>query len=394
MEQPGSESGLDSNRAAREARIAARQKRDRAITMSAAAALLLGLIIIGTVVMAKPGTNKKPTADTSSAAATPSVSAGPQGSSAATQPTAARSALAARATSAAPASPRATAAPAAPVTRQSGAARTGAFSVRDARRYLGVLAGQIGVRPGGSANEKAAADYIRAEVEAAGYSPAIESFKLPNGKTSQNVTAVLRGSTDRRIVLGAHYDTKKPAPGANDNGTGSAALMAIAKKLADETLPYTVEFVWFGTEEMIDSNGDHHHYGSRFHVTSLTASERARVDAMISVDMIGYGPEFRVRTMNVGPQGLRKKLVSFAKAKGLPAAFMRDSSTYGFSDHEPFELAGLPAAWIEWRDDPTYHSADDVIGHIEWDKVNTTGQLVLDFLRSLGPSDLKAFHAS
>jgi len=39
--------------------------------------------------------------------------------------------------------------------------------------------------------------------------------------------------------------------------------------------------------------------------------------------------------------------------------YLRDPGESGWSDHEAFELAGIPAAWIEWRDDPVYHTAAD-----------------------------------
>ncbi len=257
------------------------------------------------------------------------------------------------------------------------------FDTEAARKHVQVLAGDIGVREGGTEGERKGAAYISAELEKMGYAPSTVKFSLPNGRTSQNVIAELPGTGSRRVILGGHYDTKKPSPGANDNTSGSAALLAIAAELKDEPLPPTIVFVWFGTEEMIDSNKDHHHYGSRAYLKSMTAAEKSATAAMLSVDMIGYGPEFRVRTMGKGPQTLQKDLLAFGKANGYSATYMKDPSKYGYSDHEPFELAGIPAAWIEWRDDPVYHTAKDIPSHVDWEKVRQAGQLTLDYVRAL-----------
>jgi len=268
-----------------------------------------------------------------------------------------------------------------------------AFDADLTRAHTQALAGDIGVRAAGTDGERQGAAYIAQELEKLGFTPAIVKVPLPGGKTSQNVVAELPGTGERRVILGAHYDSKSPSPGANDNGTGSAALLAIAAEIKDEPLPPTIVFVWFGAEEMIDKNPDHHHYGSRAYAKAMTAEEKATTAAMLSVDMIGYGPEFRVRTMGAGPQTLRIDLLAFAKAKGYTATYLRDAGKYGWSDHEPFELAGMPAAWIEWRDDPAYHSAKDTPAHIDWVKVRQAGQLTLDYVRALDERRMDALLA-
>ena len=263
------------------------------------------------------------------------------------------------------------------------------FDTAAAMRHVRTLSAQIGERTAGSKGEREAAAYLQSQLSAAGYASQLRSFPLPDGSRSQNVVAVLPGSSELRIILGAHYDTKRSSPGANDNGTGVGALLEIARELKTEKLTPTIEFVFFGAEEMIDSNPDHHHYGSRFHVAQMTDAERERTAGMLSVDMIGYGPELRVRTMNLGPQTLRRDLLAFARSKGVKASYLKDPGKYGWSDHEPFELAGIPAAWIEWRDDPVYHTARDTAAHVSTAKVRTVGQLVLDYVRSLDTESLE-----
>ena len=265
------------------------------------------------------------------------------------------------------------------------------FNVTRAMGQVSQLATGIGIRNAGTDGERRAGDYLRGALADIGYAPSVQTFPLPNGRQSRNVVAVLPGRHPDTIVLGAHYDTKGASPGANDNGTGTAALLELARHLKDETLDVTVVFVFFGAEETVDANPDHHHYGSRHYVRAMDAAARTRTKAMISVDMIGYGPEFRVRTMGRGPQSLRDQLLGVARSRGLPLSYLRDPGSSGWSDHEPFELAGIPAAWLEWRDDPYYHTSKDTAGHIVAEKVRVTGQLCLDFVRQLEARDL-LFH--
>ena len=68
---------------------------------------------------------------------------------------------------------------------------------------------------------------------------------------SQNVIAVLEGGGDGVVVVGAHYDiVPQTELGPNDNATGNAIVLSLAKALAAESLPYTVEFILFGAEEI------------------------------------------------------------------------------------------------------------------------------------------------
>lgn len=262
------------------------------------------------------------------------------------------------------------------------------FQVRGAMQDIQALE-DCGVRSAGSAAEKRGAAYIAARLRAAGAAPEIRTFKLSNGRTSRNVVARFPGATTETVILGAHMDSKAPSPGANDNGSGCGALLEIARCLAEQPAYVTVELVFFGAEEMIDADPDHHHFGSRHHAGQLSRSARRNVAGMISVDMIGVGPSFVVRTMGEGPQSMRRLLLREADERGINLSYLRDPGESGWSDHEAFELAGIPAAWIEWRDDPVYHTAADTSAHIVPAKVRVAGQFVLGVVYGLDEAGLK-----
>lgn len=100
----------------------------------------------------------------------------------------------------------------------------------------------------------------------------------------RNVIATIRGTSDERVVVGAHYDACGPMPGADDNASGTAGLIELARMLAKAPLKRTVELVAYTLEEPP-------HFatpmqGSMVHATSLMES-KAQVAAMVSLEMIG-----------------------------------------------------------------------------------------------------------
>ena len=191
-----------------------------------------------------------------------------------------------------------------------------------------------------------------------------------------------------------HLDTKKTTPGGNDNASGTAAVLELARDVADADITPTIVFALFGQEEIIDANKTHHHYGSRSYVANMTAGERKDLVAMISLDMIAYGTTFNVRTMGKGPAELRDMLLSYSDANGAGLVYLKDTGPTGWSDHEPFELAGYPAVWLQWLPDPTYHQAGDTYQHCDERVLRQTGRFLLGFLTHLTGHDLDNLQAT
>jgi acetylornithine deacetylase/succinyl-diaminopimelate desuccinylase-like protein len=119
------------------------------------------------------------------------------------------------------------------------------------RAHVQALAGTIGersvFRPEGL---EAAARYIARDLEASGFQPASQPFTAL-GREVRNIEAELSGTrrADEIVVLGAHYDAVEGCPGANDNGSGVAALLELARALKSSPLERTVRFVAFVNEE-------------------------------------------------------------------------------------------------------------------------------------------------
>jgi Peptidase family M28 len=270
-----------------------------------------------------------------------------------------------------------------------------AFDQARTMAHLNELVTGIGVRHGGSAEEMEAVRYAVDHFTALGYQPEVIDVPVINGTTSHDVVVVKPGSSKLTVLVGAHMDSYGLSPGGNDNGSGSAAVLELAQALKDVELVPTVVLVLFGHEEPIgDGNADHHHFGSRRYLAQMTSDEKANLAAMISLDMIGNGSTFNIRIMEKGPKALVNMLRSYSTLTNSGLVYLKDPSRYGYSDHEPFELAGYPVAWLEWREDGAYHTSGDTYAHCSAAKIQKTGGLVLGFLGSLRLVDLEALQAA
>jgi hypothetical protein len=149
------------------------------------------------------------------------------------------------------------------------------------RMLSGALSPRDGAHPGGM---DAAARYIRGEMERAGAAVSEQPFDV-GGRVYRNVVAAFGPEAGERVVVGAHYDAAGPLPGADDNASGVAGLIELARLLAESPPGLRVELVAYALEEPPYFRTGH--MGSAVHARALR-EQGARVRAMISLEMIGY----------------------------------------------------------------------------------------------------------
>jgi hypothetical protein len=130
-----------------------------------------------------------------------------------------------------------------------------------------------------------AAGYIREELQAAGGLVEDQPFKVRRGTTYRNVTARFGPETRERIVVGAHYDAPRSSPGADDNASGVAGLLELARLLGKDPPRTRIELVAYTLEEPPYFGGPS--MGSAVHAASLRRQGIA-LRAMICLEMIGY----------------------------------------------------------------------------------------------------------
>jgi len=128
--------------------------------------------------------------------------------------------------------------------------------------------------------------YIREHFQAAGATVTVHEYTI-DGSTFENVIGTFGPETGRRVIVGAHYDGCDTTPGADDNASGVAGLLALAELLSDDAhrSALRVDLVAYCTEEPPHFGGSD--MGSYRHAQWL-AEQKVEVAAMICLEMIGY----------------------------------------------------------------------------------------------------------
>lgn len=231
------------------------------------------------------------------------------------------------------------------------------------------LAGDIGERntlhPQALA---AAAGWIEAELRGAGYAPERQRFEV-DGVDCANIEAEHRGAAapDEIVVIGAHYDSARGTPGANDDGTGVVALLALARSMAEKTTRRTVRFVAFVNEEPPYFATPR--MGSAMYA-ARSAERREKITAMLSLEMLGgyddrehsqhypfplgmFFPDrgdFIAFVGNVDSRALVRSAVGTFRAKtpfpAEGAALPSGTTAADWSDHRSFWAHGHPALMV------------------------------------------------
>ena len=128
-----------------------------------------------------------------------------------------------------------------------------------------------------------ASGYIKKELEACGYKPELQNYSI-NGQTFSNVTAFKQGKIAETLVIGAHYDTYCN-PGADDNSSGVAVLLEVAKAAKILEDGYSVIFVAFTNEE--PPNFKTENMGSYVFAKSLK-DKNTNIKGAVILESVGY----------------------------------------------------------------------------------------------------------
>jgi hypothetical protein len=263
---------------------------------------------------------------------------------------------------------------------------------RELRADVEQLASAIGER--NHANQAAlerARDHLERALTAAGYAPRRLRYEVA-GQGADNLEVELRGSTqpEEIVVVGAHYDSAMGAPGADDNASGVAALLALARAFAAERPGKTLRFVAFADEEppyfWTESMGS-------VVYASGCKSRGERVVAMLSLESLGYyrddpgsqrypfpldlvypsAGNFVAFVGNGASRGLvRESVARFRESAHLPsegAALPGFIPGVGWSDQWSFWQQGYPALMVTdtapFRN-PHYHTGGDLLETLDY----------------------------
>jgi putative aminopeptidase FrvX len=265
------------------------------------------------------------------------------------------------------------------------------FSAKQAMADVRHLAGRIGPRLADAPAYGRAARWVARRFRSLGYDVSRPSFPVPAGDSwgvpvdagrSSNVVATPPGfdpSRPHRLV-GAHLDTIAVAPGAEDNASGVAVLLELARLAAREEPGVPTVFVAFGAEEPRGPGDALHHFGSRRYVAAMPRAQRRALVAMASLDRVGVGRTVPVCTGPVSPPRARRAVLRTARRIDVPAAPCTSPNTS--SDHWSFEKAGHVVVRLGSTPYAGYHSAGDVPAVVSPAQVRRTGRLAWAWLRT------------
>ncbi|MCW2796473.1 M28 family peptidase [Nocardioides sp.] len=287
-------------------------------------------------------------------------------------------------TSPAPTTPAATAptTPGAPAT----------FDTAAAMAHIRVLAGRIGPRLATGPAFREAARYVETQLRAQGYDVRRQPFPVPAGDSwgvpvdagrSFNVVATPSGfdaGSPYRIV-GAHLDTVAVAPGAEDNASGVAVLLELARLAATDGTQLPTVLIAFGAEEPRGTGDALHHFGSMAYVREMSKTERASLRAMVAMDRVGVGALVPVCLGRGGNPRLRDELLALARRADVAASICAGGYNES-SDHWSFEKGGFDAARVGGTSYAGYHSASDVPSVVNRRQLDRTGRLIWAWLRA------------
>ena len=250
------------------------------------------------------------------------------------------------------------------------------------------------------------ADWIEERFTNSGYSPSRHTYRVSgmfySGQTADNIIAEIPGTEkpEKIVVVGAHYDSVTGSPGANDNASAVAVLLALAEHFGDQPQPKTIRFVAFANEEppfFHSSNMGSYQYAKK-------CKERGDdITAMMAMDGLGYFSDepgsqkyplpgiglfypdkanFIALVTRLRDTGLMKRSLSAFRENA--AISSEGAALPGFipgvywSDHWSFWKHGYPAFLVTdtllFRD-PAYHRPSDTPDRLDYDRMAqlTTG---------------------
>ena len=262
-------------------------------------------------------------------------------------------------------------------------------------RHVRTLAGTIGERHiNRPAALRAAAAYVRAQLESYG-ATVTEQRYIAAGVEVANIEAVLPGTSlsEEIVVVGAHYDSARGTPGADDNATGVAAVLELARLLRGVSHPRTIRLVAFVNEEppYFQDAG----MGSLEYARACRARDD-QIVAMLALEMLGYydpspgaqsyppplqllypdSGAFIAFVGNLSSRTLVRRAVQLFRAnESFPSEGLAGPTWVhgvGFSDHWSFWQHGYPGVMVTdtaFLRTPHYHEPTDTPDTVDYDHV-------------------------
>jgi glutaminyl-peptide cyclotransferase len=235
----------------------------------------------------------------------------------------------------------------------------------------------LGPRPAGSRASRRLAAILRGSIPGGRYQP------VPGGL--RNVVGTVPGRTPRRkIVVGAHYDTKDIPGfvGANDAASGTAVVRQLARTIKPRQLRPTIIFVFFDGEESPRGAPDSQfeRYGLRGSKVAARAFRSA--ESAIVLDFVG-DKDLAIPREQYSNRRLWQQLRAAAGRTGFGRHFPAREQGAVLDDHIPFVRRGIPAIDLIDFDFPCFHRPCDNLSAVSPRSLDAVGETMTAFLSGL-----------
>lgn len=231
--------------------------------------------------------------------------------------------------------------------------------------YVTTITANIPAPRATTTQRNAARTYLQQQLVELGLTPQTHSYN-----SGANVYATLPAtvSDTRAIIVGAHFDTVQNSPGANDNASGVAAVLAVARYVADMPCrAHPVTFVLFDEEEV-------GLVGARAYAATLSA---ANVFAVHTIDQVAWDMDGdNLFELEAPTPALEAEYRAAAMTVGVPVTRTTTEGT----DHEAFRDRGFPAVglteeYVGGDTSPHRHTAQDTAATVDGDYLGRAAQL-------------------
>lgn len=280
-----------------------------------------------------------------------------------------------------------------------GCTLVGAPRIFDGKRAYAHVTAQmnLGLRPAGSAADRATSDYIAANLKAVGWKVETQDFVYRNIPV-RNVIGKIGEGKGPLIVIGAHFDTRLRAdqdkehpdqgvPGANDGASGVAVLLELARSLDPAKLSNEVWFAFFDAEDNGEIDGciiapapcQHDPWPWSVGADYFAEHLPTKPSVVVILDMIGDADQNIYYEYN-SDKPTQEDLWGIAAKLGYAKQFIPEFKWSMDDDHTPFLRRGIAAVDMIDFDYPYWHTIQDTADKVSPDSLERVGRVMKTWL--------------
>ncbi len=193
----------------------------------------------------------------------------------------------------------------------------------------------------------------------------------------RNIEAARGTASGRHAILTAHYDSRPRSPGASDDASGIAVMLAFIRRGFDKDLPFDIRYLFADCEEEGCVGAEH--YAAQLYRANLLKE----ISCLVNLDAVGW-PNLCVITRDretALDEGLAQLASDVLDGMGCRTEQVRSKT--GKSNHTPFAVRGVPSLWLSDYPNHIRHSAIDNVFNIDYPTMSTVTNALREIFRGV-----------